>query len=110
MLGRCYGPHQLRPKLWPYSGKKVYVLLSTPLPDDVPEGVIGVSGAIVGLVEQLRSADLAGDAHLLGGSKIIQGFLKRRAENASAIPDQALRLLRQNSFPDGAIDLIYVPQ
>ena len=124
----------------------MYVLSSKPLPDDVPVGVVGVSGAIKGLVEKLRSADLAGDVHLLGGSKIIQGFLERgevdelglcvlplllgkgiplfnlgitsyskerwegRAEDASAIPDRALRVVRQNAFPDGAIDLIYVPQ
>ena len=133
-------------KQWPYSGKKVYVLSSKPLPDDLPGGVVVVSGGIEALVEQLRSAEFAGDVHLLGGARIIQGFIERgavdelgicvlpllmgkgiplfdlalasysterwaaRAEDASATPERTLRLVRQNAFPDGAIDLIYVPQ
>src|SRR6266566_5874131 len=38
---------------WPYQDKRVYVLTSHPLPNNVPAGVIASQGRPAGLVEQL---------------------------------------------------------
>jgi dihydrofolate reductase len=62
---------------WPYEGKQVYVLSSRPLPAKAAEmGVIASEGGPAGLVQQLRSAGLARDVHLLGGPRTIQVFLE----------------------------------
>ena len=61
---------------WPYAGKQVYVLTTRPLPAKATEmGIVASQGGPAGLVEQLRGADLAGDVHVLGGSRTIQAFL-----------------------------------
>ena len=62
---------------WPYAGKQVYVLTSRPLPATATEmGVVASRGGPAGLVGQLRGAGLAGDVHVLGGSRTIQAFLE----------------------------------
>ena len=62
---------------WPYPGKQVYVLTNHPLPAKATEmGIIASWGGPAGLVEQLRGAGLAGDVHVLGGSRTIQAFLE----------------------------------
>ena len=62
---------------WPYPGKQVYVLTSRPLPPKAAEmGIVASRGGPAGLVEQLRGAGLAGDVHVLGGSRTIQAFLE----------------------------------
>jgi dihydrofolate reductase len=61
---------------WPYAGKQVYVLTSSPLPANAPASVIASKGGPAGLLAQLRDAGLPGPAQLLGGARIIQAFLE----------------------------------
>ncbi len=52
----------------------MYVLTSRPLPARVPADVFASQGGPAGLLEQLRSARLEGDVHLLGGPRTLQAF------------------------------------
>ena len=61
---------------WPWPDMPVYVLTSRPLPHDVRAGVIASRGGPAGLIEQLRSAYLSRDVHVLGGPRVIQAFMK----------------------------------
>jgi dihydrofolate reductase len=63
---------------WPYSGKQVFVLTSSPLPANVPEGVVASQGGPAGLVKQLRNAGLS-RVQVLGGARTIQAFLENAA-------------------------------
>lgn len=64
-------------KDWPYRGKRVYVLSSTPLPSGLPDGVEAVTDGLDALIARLTAGE--GSALVLGGAKIIQGFLARNA-------------------------------
>lgn len=131
---------------WPWPGKQVYVLTSSPLPATAPASVIASKGGPAGLVQQLRDAGLARDVQLLGGSRTIQAFLEIGAIDrlglcvlpvllGKGIPLFAieitrfsseawatslaspsgtalrplLRLDRQRTFSDGAVELVYTP-
>src|SRR5260370_35895601 len=45
--------------VWPWEGKRVFVLTSRPLPERVPSDVTASRGGPVGLLERLRAAPLA---------------------------------------------------
>lgn len=113
--------------VWAWEGKRVYVLTSQQLPAKLPPDVIASQGGAAGLLEQLRTAGLAGDVHLLGGPQTLKAFHQLGAidrfevvvlpimlgEGMSLFPlsatRQPLRLERQQSFPDGAVELVYSP-
>jgi dihydrofolate reductase len=62
---------------WPYSGKRVYVLTSRPLPAEAAAlDVVASRGGPAELVAHLREAGLARDVHLLGGSRTVHAFLE----------------------------------
>lgn len=112
---------------WPWEGKRVYVLSSRPLPERVPDDVVASEGGPAGLVEQLRSARLQGDVHLLGGPQALQAFHQLGAidryeiqvlpvllgEGVPLFPlgdsKMPLRLEEQRAFPDGTLGLVYEP-
>lgn len=60
---------------WPWPDKQVYVLTSSPLPDDVPARVFASKGGPEGLVEQIRAARMERDVQVLGGPRTIRAFM-----------------------------------
>jgi dihydrofolate reductase len=119
--------HWSEHSVWPWEGKRVYVLTSRPLPERVPDEVVAPEGGPAGLVEQLRSARLEGDVHLLGGPRTLRAFHRLGAIDrlevqvlpvllgegvplfplgSSKVP---LRLEEQRAFPDGTLGLVYEP-
>lgn len=113
--------------LWPWPDLRVYVLTSRPLPERVHEGVVAAQGGPAALLEQLRSAGLGRDVQLLGGPGVIRAFLELGAIDELGLvilplllgegvplfaPDavrRSPRLDRQRAFPDGAVELVYLP-
>jgi dihydrofolate reductase len=111
--------------VWPWEGKRVYVLTSRPLPERLPDDVVASEGGAAGLLEQLRSASLSGDVHLLGGPRTLRAFhdlggIDRievlvlpilLGEGVPLFPlgpsRTALKLESQRSFPDGTVELAY---
>ena len=111
--------------VWPWEGKHVYVLTSRPLPARVPDDVVASEGGAAGLLKQLRSAQLPGDVHLLGGPRTLRAFHQiggidrleflvlpiLLGEGVPLFPlgasRTALKLESQRSFPDGTIELAY---
>lgn len=112
--------------MWPWEGRRVYVLTSRPLPEKRHADVFASAGGPPELLEQLRAADLQRDVQLLGGPRVIQAFLQLRAVDRlgmvvlplllgdgvplcapGAAPHTAMRLERHRAFPDGAVELVY---
>lgn len=111
--------------VWPWEGKRVYVLTSRPLPARVPDDVVASEGGAAGLLDQLRSARLKGDVHLLGGPQTLRalhqiGGIDRLevlvlpillGEGQPLFPlgtaRMPLRLESQRTFPDGTVELAY---
>lgn len=112
--------------VWPWEGKRVFVLTSRPLQEQVPADVTASQGGPAGLVDQLRAAPLARDVQLLGGQRTIQAFLKLGAIDRfglcilpillgdgvplfapGIIPQMPQRLDHQQVFSDGAVALSY---
>lgn len=111
--------------VWPWEGKRVYVLTSRPLPERLPDDVVASEGGAAVLLEQLRSAHLEGDVHLLGGPRTLRAFHELGGidrlevlvlplllgEGVPLFPlgasRKALKLESQRSFPDGTIELAY---
>ncbi|HLZ71360.1 MAG TPA: dihydrofolate reductase family protein [Dehalococcoidia bacterium] len=110
---------------WPWPNLRVYVLTSRPLPERRHADVVAVPGGPAGLLKQLRGGSVNGDVQLLGGPRVIQGFLDLGAVDrlglvilpilagagvhlfASGGVTRSLRLERQRAFPDGAVQLVY---
>ncbi len=122
-LGHMFWTQQA---VWPWEGKRVFVLTSRPLPANTHEDVIGSQGGPAEMLAQLRAAGLERDVHLLGGPRLIQGFLQLGAIDhlgmvilpvllgegvpfygPDAAPRTPLRLERSQVFPDGAIEVVY---
>ena len=122
--GHAYWTEQ---SVWPWEGKRVYVLTSRPLPARLPADVFASQGGPAGLLEQLQSARLEGDVHLLGGPQTLRAFHRLGAIDrleilvlpillgegvplfplgTSRVP---LRLEGQRAFPDGTVELVYAP-
>lgn len=111
--------------IWPWEGYQVFVLTSRPLPAKLPPGVVASQDGPAGLVEQLRSAELAGDVHLLGGAQTLKALYQLGAINrlevlllpillGKGVPlfplgeaQQSLCLESQQTFPDGTVNLVY---
>jgi dihydrofolate reductase len=102
----------------------VFVLTSSPLPDDTPAGVTAASTAAA-LVDAMESAGITGDVHLVGGPKTLEAFrgigavaeirlhvvpvilgsgLPLAAPGAQPLP---LKLESTRTFPDGVVELAY---
>jgi dihydrofolate reductase len=103
------------------------VLTSRPLPEKVHDGVVAANGGPAALVEQLRGAGLTRDVQVLGGPRVIRALLEMGAIDelglvvlpillgegvplfAADAVRRPLRLERQRAFPDGAVELVYLP-
>jgi len=114
--------------VWPWEGKRVYVLTSRPLPERVPDDVVASEGGASGLLEQLRSARLGGDVHLLGGPRMLRAMHEvggidllevlvlpiLLGEGLPLFPLSGARmplgLESQRTFPDGTLELAYSPK
>lgn len=110
---------------WAWDGRKVFVLTSRPLPEALPEGVAGAASSPEALLDQLRSADLDGDVHLVGGKSTIHAFRDIGAIDEFGVMvlplvlSEGLRLFdgggsrtalefdRQVAYPDGTVEIIY---
>jgi dihydrofolate reductase len=122
-FGHAYWTEQ---GVWPWEGRRVYVLTSRPLPVNAHADVIASQGGTAGLLQQLRDAGLARDVQLLGGARTIRAFLQLGAIDrlgmvvlhillgegiplvaSGAAPRSPLRLERHRAFPDGAVELVY---
>lgn len=67
---------------WPYHGKQVYVLSSTPLPEGTERyGVRKSEGGVKGLIQQLEAEVTGGFVHVLGGGKTLRAFIDKGAMN-----------------------------
>ena len=114
---------------WPWPDLDVYVLTSTALPADTPAHVIASQGGPEGLLEQLRTRGSDGDVHLVGGPKTIRAFCELGALDRLELvvlpflagqglplspegsPPMTLGLARSGvSYPDGAVELVYIPE
>ncbi len=126
VMGRTTFEPALGAPNWPWPGLEVFVLTSSPLPDEAPDGIVSDSdpGA---LLEKMRAADFEGDVHLVGGPKTIQAFHSIGALDelgavllplvvgsglplsSSGIEMLRLKLESQRAFSDGAVELRYLP-
>jgi dihydrofolate reductase len=61
---------------WPYGGKRVIVVTSTPVP--APAGPLETRHDVAALIRELRALD-DGDVWMLGGGTLQMGFLERGA-------------------------------
>lgn len=112
--------------MWPWEGRRVYVLTSRPLPENTHADVIASAGGPAELLEQLHAANLRRDVQVLGGPRVIQAFLQLGAVDRlgmvvlpvllgegvalfgpGAAPRTPLRLEGHQAFPDGAVELVY---
>lgn len=126
VMGRSTFLPALGAPSWPWPGKQVYVLTSSPLPVSTPADVIVAKGGPAGLVEQLRSRGSDRDVHLVGGPRTIRAFHQLGAldrievlvlpvllgagmpYSPPAAPPASLRLLKADrTFPDGTVELVY---
>lgn len=121
VMGRATYDQALRFGPWPYTGKRVTVMTSRPLPD-APDGVTAWRGDNVA---QLR-ADLPGTIWLVGGAQAIHPFLTaglidrmrlfvvprllgrgvRLFDHGKGLPTP-LPLLAARSFDTGVVELDY---
>lgn len=132
------------PENWPWPDRKVFVLTSTPLPENTPTGVVASKGGVPGLLEQLEEAGLEKGVQLLGGARTIRAFWEHgaidefglvllpilvgkgiplfdtqatsfswsawQAAVASSFSEKFashVKLLSHQTFPDGAVHLVY---
>jgi dihydrofolate reductase len=110
---------------WPWT-QPVFVLTSSPLPDNTPDHVQTASSAAE-LVALMESAGITGDVHLVGGPSTMDAFRQIgalheiglvlvpriqgdgvRLARAGAEP-LALTLASTRTFPDGVIEAWYLP-
>lgn len=126
VLGRAALDAGLASGDWPWPGMHVYVLTSRPVPSDVPADVVVSDPSPEGLLRRLRSADLTGDAFLLGGRRTLQAIMAAGGIDKLELlklpvllgdgvpfspPGATQRRLRLDSppraFPDGTVHLVY---
>lgn len=110
---------------WPWKDKKVQVLTSRLLNNDVPEGVSGWYESAEKLVAQLRSQNHPDHVWIMGGPRLIKSFLDLDALNHLHIcllpillgggsrlieplaSVKMLRLIRHENNKDGSFKLVY---
>jgi dihydrofolate reductase len=125
VIGRVALDAGLQAGEWPWPGLQVYVLTSKPVPQNVPADVVVSDSNPAGLLHQLRTADLSGDAFLLGGQRTVNAFLALDAIDRLELlqlpvllgegvpfsppgtPQRALQLQEHHAFPDGTIHHVY---
>ena len=73
VMGRATFDPALQAPNSPWSGLRVYVLTSRPLPTDLPTEVVSASSANE-LLELMRARGSDRDVHLVGGPQTIQAF------------------------------------
>jgi dihydrofolate reductase len=129
VMGRSTFLPALGAPRWPWPGKQVYVLTSSPLPAGAPADVIIARDGPARLAAQLRSRDCDGDVHLVGGPRTIRAFHEIGALDRLEIvvlpillghgvplspagaPQVPLGMLRADRiFPDGSVELVYAPK
>jgi len=112
---------------WPYAGKRVYVLTSSPLESSPPPLTSAWLEGVEPLIARLHDEQRDADTWVMGGPETIQAFLERGAIDAyevflmpvllgTGIPlfprsDSAtqLRLLEHRVYADGVGRLVYEP-
>src|SRR3954452_22089062 len=72
VMGRTTFEPALGAPRWPWT-QPVFVLTSTPLPEDTPEGVTAAPTAAA-LVAAMGSAGVPGDVHLVDGPQTLEAF------------------------------------
>lgn len=125
VMGRVPLDAGLQASDWPWPGKQIYVLTSKPVPASVPADVVIADSSPSGLLDQLRAAELTGDAFLLGGQRTLHAFLSLGAIDRlellhlpvllgdgiplspSGTPQLSPHLQRHRAFPDGTIHNVY---
>ena len=125
VLGRVALDAGLGASTWPWPDKQIYVLTSRPVPAEVPADVIVADDSPQGLLDKLRAADLARDAFLLGGQRMLHAVLALGAVDRLALlefpvllgegvpfslpgaPRRPLALREHHVFPDGTIRHVY---
>jgi dihydrofolate reductase len=126
VMGRTTFLPALGAPRWPWT-QPVFVLTSSPLPEGTPDEVRSAPTAAE-LVELMTSAGVGGDVHLVGGPSTMQAFLEIGAlaevrlhvvplilgsgRELAAAGAEPLPLALQSTrlFPDGVIELAYVPE
>lgn len=111
--------------VWAWQGKRVYVLTSQALPDQLPPDTFASRGGPAELRAQIEADNLPGDVHLVGGLSSIRAFFEIGAidefgvlvlpvllhEGISLFPlskqRQWLKLQSSQTFPNGSTHLAY---
>lgn len=124
VMGRATFDPALQAPNSPWSGLRVYVLTSRPLPTDLPTEVVSASSANE-LLELMRARGSDRDVHLVGGPQTIQAFREIGALDRLEVvvlpvllgdglplstPGSGplrLALDSQRTFPDGSAELAY---
>jgi dihydrofolate reductase len=125
VMGRVGLDAGLQNSEWPWPGKQIYVLTSRPVPVDVPADIVVADDTPQGLLDQLRAANLARDAFLLGGRRTLHTYLALGAVDRLELlvlpvllgegvafsppgtPLTPLRLKQRHAFPDGTVHQVY---
>ena len=126
VMGRATFLPALRAPQWPWR-QPVFVLTSSPLPEDTPRQVTTASTAR-DLVRRMEAAGISGDVHLVGGPKTIEAFREIGALSEiglvtvpliqgvglslapAGIEPWSLTLRATRGFPDGVSEAWYTPQ
>jgi len=124
VMGRKTFEPAVTAPVWPWTGLKVYVLTSRPLPDSLPLEVVASPSASE-LRAQMQSDSFDGDVHLVGGPQTIAAFRAIGALDrlevvvlplvlGAGVPlsppggdPGRLVLDAQLTFPDGSVELAY---
>ncbi len=128
LMGRSTFVPALGAPTWPWQGMQVFVMTSQPLPPEIPQDVISISGGPTEALERLRTRGSDGDVHVVGGPRTIEGLIGvggldrlevvvlpillgdgvRLTPPASA--QYPLALVRApETYEDGSVELVYQP-
>lgn len=121
VMGRTTFLPALGAPQWPWT-QPVFVLTSSPLPDDTPSGVTSAP-TVAELVDAMRAAGIERDVHLVGGPSTVHAFHEAGALDelwlhvvplvlGSGLPlarDEIgpLATIATRTFPDGVIAVGY---
>ncbi len=116
---------ELSPDIWPYEGKKSYVLTSKALPDT--ENIKFISTPLPELIKKLK-VEGEKDIWICGGSKLVNSMMSENLidrYHITVIPtilgggiplfeksyvEHKLKLISANNCGNGFVDLIYEPR
>jgi dihydrofolate reductase len=122
-MGRTTFLPALTAPQWPWK-QPVFVLTSSPLPDDTPDDV-PTAATPAELIEKMKAAGVTGDVHLIGGPSTVHAFraigaldelrlhvapmLLGAGTRLSPAGTEPLNLALKStrSFPDGVVELGY---